>query len=79
MQALVAAAGSERIARAHQALTGELRLFMLGLRDAWSPERTAAHHEGLLAELERDGPEAVRRHLREGRDAVAAALAASAG
>jgi len=72
--ALVAASGSARIARAHQALTGELRLFMLGLREQWSAERTAEHHERLLAELERDGPAAVRRHLEDGRDAVAAGL-----
>jgi DNA-binding GntR family transcriptional regulator len=72
--ALVEAAASERIARAHAALTGELRLFMLGLREQWSAERTAAHHERLLAELEREGPEAVRRHLEEGRAAVAAGL-----
>jgi DNA-binding GntR family transcriptional regulator len=73
--ALVDASGSARIARAHRALTGELRLFMLGLREQWSAERTAEHHETLLVALEREGPEAVRRHLDDGRAAVAAGLA----
>jgi DNA-binding GntR family transcriptional regulator len=49
--ALVAAAGSPRILRAHEALAGEMRLFVIQLRPSWSLERMAEHHERLLAEL----------------------------
>jgi len=76
---LVACAGSPRIAAAHAALAAELRLFMLELHAQWSPERTAAHHEELLRGLERDGAEAVRRHLAEGEEAVRAGLGGATG
>jgi DNA-binding GntR family transcriptional regulator len=64
--ALVAAAGSPRIERAYAALAGELRLFVTQLRPSWSLERMAEHHERLLADLEREGPEPLRAHLAEG-------------
>ena len=63
---LVAAAHSPRIQRAYAALAGELRLFVIQLRPAWSLERMAEHHERLLADLERGGPEPLRAHLSEG-------------
>jgi DNA-binding GntR family transcriptional regulator len=68
--ALVRAAGSDRIARAYDSLSGELRLFVMALRPHWSLERMAAQHEELIEELERVGPEALRAHLRAGRDSV---------
>jgi DNA-binding GntR family transcriptional regulator len=64
--ALVAAAASPRILRAYEALAGELRLFVIQIRPGWSLERMAEHHERLLAELERRGPEPLRAHLAEG-------------
>ena len=64
--ALVAAAGSPRLLRAYEALAGEMRLFVIGLRPRWSLERMAEHHERLLADLERTGPEPLRAHLAEG-------------
>lgn len=64
--ALVAAAESPRIQRAHEALAGELRLFVIQLRPRWSLERMAAHHEQLLVGLEHDGVDTLRRHLDEG-------------
>jgi DNA-binding GntR family transcriptional regulator len=64
--ALVAAAESPRILRAYEALAGEMRLFVIGLKPSWSLERMAEHHERLLAELERDGPEPLRRHIKDG-------------
>jgi DNA-binding GntR family transcriptional regulator len=67
---LVAAARSPRIQRAYAALAGELRLFVIQLRPAWSLERMAEHHERLLADLERDGPEPLRVHLAEGLESV---------
>jgi DNA-binding GntR family transcriptional regulator len=70
-RALVDAAHSPRIAAAHRALAGELRLFVVALRPVWSPEEMVAHHEQLRRELRSEGPEAVRRHLREGEHAVA--------
>jgi DNA-binding GntR family transcriptional regulator len=74
-RALVAAGGSERIAAAHRALAGETRLFIVQLPPRWTPERMAADHRRLVEELERDGPEALRRHLREAADAVLASMA----
>jgi DNA-binding GntR family transcriptional regulator len=74
--AIVAAAGSPRLAAAHAGLNAETRLFLVGLRPQWSAERMADDHLRLVAELERDGPEALRRHLDEsarallGEDAV---------
>jgi DNA-binding GntR family transcriptional regulator len=64
--ALVAAAESPRILRAYEGLAGELRLFVIQIRPRWSLERMAEHHERLLADLERSGPEPLRAHLAEG-------------
>jgi len=64
------AAGSERIARAYDGLAGEMRLFLTALRPHWTLERMAVHHEELLEQLERIGPEALREHLRAGERAV---------
>jgi DNA-binding GntR family transcriptional regulator len=69
--ALVAAAQSPRIARAYAALAGEMRLFVIQLKPRWSLERMAAHHERLLADLEREGPEPLRAHLAEGLASIA--------
>jgi DNA-binding GntR family transcriptional regulator len=73
-RALVDAAHSPRIAAAHEALAGELRLFVVALRPVWSPAEMIAHHETLRRELRSEGPEAVRRHLSEGEHAVGASL-----
>jgi DNA-binding GntR family transcriptional regulator len=62
--ALVAAAGSPRIAAAHAALAGELRLFLLQLRPHATARGLAEQHAALLAALERDGTAALREHLR---------------
>lgn len=68
--AIVAAAGSPRLAAAHAALAAEQRLFLIGLRPAWTPSRMAADHEALVTDLERDGPAALREHLRASAAAV---------
>jgi len=68
--ALVAAARSPRIERAYAALSGEMRLFVIQLKPSWSLDRMAEHHERLLADLERAGPEPLRAHLADGRDSV---------
>jgi DNA-binding GntR family transcriptional regulator len=65
-RALVAASQSARIVRAHDALAGELRLFVIGLKPSWPLERMADHHARLLADLEREGPGPLRAHLAEG-------------
>jgi len=70
--ALVAAAASPRILRAYEALAGELRLFVIQLKPSWSLARMADHHERLLADLERHGPEPLRAHLADGRAGIAA-------
>jgi DNA-binding GntR family transcriptional regulator len=72
--ALVGAAGSPRIAAAHAQLEGETRLFLVQLRPSWTLERMAADHERLIADLERDGADVLRAHLRESADAVLALL-----
>jgi DNA-binding GntR family transcriptional regulator len=69
--ALVAAARSPRIERAYAALAGEMRLFVIQLKPSWSLDRMTEHHERLLADLERDGPAALRAHLAEGRASIA--------
>jgi DNA-binding GntR family transcriptional regulator len=74
-RALVAAAGSPRILRAYDALAGELRLFVIQIRPGWSFERMAEHHERLLADLERSGPEPLRAHLAEGMATLTADVA----
>jgi DNA-binding GntR family transcriptional regulator len=63
-QAIVAAAGSPRIAAAHAALSGEMRLFVLALRPHVEPAELAADHAALVRGLERDGPSVLREHLR---------------
>jgi DNA-binding GntR family transcriptional regulator len=69
---LAAAARSPRILRAHEALAGELRLFVIQLKPSWSLARMAEHHERLLGELETEGVAALRRHLDEGAATLAA-------
>jgi len=62
--AIVAAAGSPRIAAAHAALSGEMRLFLLALKPHVAAGRLAADHAALVRGLERDGPAVLREHLR---------------
>lgn len=62
--AIVAAARSPRIAAAHAALSGEMRLFLLAVRPHLPPAELAADHEALVRGLERDGPPVLREHLR---------------
>jgi DNA-binding GntR family transcriptional regulator len=71
--AIVDAAASPRIAAVHRALSGELRLFLLQLEPLWSAQRMSTDHATLVAELERSGPEVLRKHLRESAAALAAA------
>lgn len=71
-RALVEAAGSARIAAAHAALEGEMRVFIVQLRPAWTLDRMADGHQQLLADLERHGPDALRSHLSESAEAVLA-------
>ena len=65
--ALVARAGSPRITQAHAALAAEQRLALLQSRAALGVERMAALHRRLLDDLQEHGPEALRRHLEQGR------------
>jgi len=46
-------------------------LFVIQLKPSWSLERMAQHHERLLADLEREGPEPLRAHLADGRASIA--------
>jgi DNA-binding GntR family transcriptional regulator len=62
--ALVAAAGSPRIAAAHATLAGEMRLFLLQLRPHATARGLAEEHAALLAALEREGVGPLREHLR---------------
>jgi DNA-binding GntR family transcriptional regulator len=72
--ALVEASQSPRIVAAHRALAGEMRLFLIQLKPAWTLGRMAADHEQLVADLETRGPEAMRDHLRDSTAAVLALL-----
>ena len=68
--AIVRAARSPRLERAHAALEAETRLFLLQVSDHYPLDRLAAEHLELVAALERDGADVLRPHLR----ASAAAL-----
>lgn len=61
---IVAAARAPRIEDAHRRLDAETRLFLLHIRPLVTGEGLAVEHEALIDELESDGPEALRRHLR---------------
>lgn len=69
-RAIVEQAAAPRISAAYEALSGELRLFLLALRPVWTLERMAEHHEALARDLPRLGPPALRAHLDDGADAV---------
>jgi DNA-binding GntR family transcriptional regulator len=71
--AIVAAAGSPRIAAAHAALSGEMRLFLLALKPHLPTAELARDHRALIEGLERDGPEVLREHLRAAADTLAGA------
>jgi DNA-binding GntR family transcriptional regulator len=70
--ALVRAAGSPRITAVHAGLTAESRVILLQSRTTLPVERMAAAHRELLDRLHRDGPAALREHLREGAAAAGA-------
>ena len=72
--AIVAAAGSPRVTIAHSALEQETRLFLVQLPPSWKLERMAPDHERLVADLEAQGADALRAHLRESAEAVLARL-----
>jgi DNA-binding GntR family transcriptional regulator len=63
--AIVAAAESPRIAAAHAALAGEMRLFLLQLKPLFTARGIAADHARLVRGLERAGPSVLRAHLRD--------------
>jgi hypothetical protein len=51
-------------------------MFMVQLRPSWTLERMAADHERLVDDLEREGPDALRAHLRASASAVLERLGA---
>jgi DNA-binding GntR family transcriptional regulator len=62
--ALVRAARSPRIEAVHDRLTAQTRLFLLLVRPHYTFARLADEHTALIADLERDGPDVLRGHLR---------------
>lgn len=64
--AIVEASGSPRLVSEYARLAAELRLFLLQLKPVWSPERMRTHHEELVAGLEHDGADVLRKHLQDG-------------
>jgi DNA-binding GntR family transcriptional regulator len=71
--AIVDAAESPRIAAAHTALSGEMRLFLLELKPHIPADRLAADHAALVRGLELEGPHVLREHLRAAADTLVAA------
>jgi DNA-binding GntR family transcriptional regulator len=63
--AIVAAAQSPRIEAAHNALSGEMRLFLLALKPHIPAAQLAEDHARLVAGLETTGTDVLREHLRE--------------
>jgi DNA-binding GntR family transcriptional regulator len=70
--AIVDASGSARIRSAYRALAGELRLVLVQLRPAWTLERMAQDHLDLVDDIEQQGPEVLRPHIREATAAIVA-------
>lgn len=68
--AIVRAARSPRIEQVHDRLTAQTRLFLLYVRPYYSFERLADEHTQLVTDIERDGPDVLRRHLRAAAGAV---------
>lgn len=60
---LVAAAGSARVTEAHARLDSEMLLLLVHVRPAYSLDDLVAEHAAYLDLVQRDGPDAVRRHL----------------
>jgi DNA-binding GntR family transcriptional regulator len=67
---IVAAAESPRIAAAHAALAGEMRLFLLQLKPLFTAAGIAEDHTALVEGLERDGTVVLRAHLRVAADTL---------
>jgi DNA-binding GntR family transcriptional regulator len=63
--AIVRAARSPRIQDVHSHLTAQTRLFLLQVRPHYTFERLAAEHLKLVEDLEADGPDVLRAHLRD--------------
>jgi DNA-binding GntR family transcriptional regulator len=72
---IVLAAGSPRLAAAHQQAGAELRLFVLQLPPSWTLERIASDHLELVRELEQQGAEVLRPHIAESTQALLSASA----
>ena len=68
--AIVEAARSPRIAAAHAALSGEMRLFLLALKPHMPAGELAADHVALIRGLESEGPTVLRDHLRRAADTL---------
>jgi DNA-binding GntR family transcriptional regulator len=68
--ALVESADSRRLAAAYAGLDGEMRLFLMAMRPAWTLERMADHHDALADALPEQGEDALRAHLEDGRRSV---------
>ena len=62
--AIVRAARSPRIEAVHDRLTAQTRLFLLYVRPYYTFERLGDEHVQLVDDIERDGPDVLRRHLR---------------
>jgi DNA-binding GntR family transcriptional regulator len=62
--AIVRASRSPRIQAVHDRLTAQTRLFLLHVRPHYTFARLAEEHLQLVADLEAEGPDVLRRHLR---------------
>jgi DNA-binding GntR family transcriptional regulator len=61
---IVRAARSPRIQAVHDRLTAQTRLFLLHVRPHYTFARLAEEHLQLVVDLEAEGPDVLRRHLR---------------
>ena len=61
--AIVAAAESPRVRRAHEQLSDELHLLLLEARPHYEPGELGPQHRMLLDEIQRQGANPIRRHL----------------
>ena len=68
--ALVDSAESARLAAAYAGLDGEMRLFLMAMRPAWTLERMADHHDALADALPDGASPRSGAHLADGRRSV---------
>lgn len=67
---IVACAGSPHLLEAYDRLAAKVHLFLVQAQPRWPRELVAAEHAALVADIETEGPGALRSHLVEASDGL---------